>query len=381
MSQTGDRSARLADYYELLGVSRTASSDEVKRAYRQLARKLHPDVNRDDPRAEERFKEIAKAYSVLSDPEKRARYDQFGEAGLNGGAGDVADPFGFGSFADVMDAFFGGDPFQPRARSRSRARRGGDLAMRVTLTFEEAVFGTSKDVRIRTAVTCERCHGEGAEPGTEPTTCSRCGGTGQLRTVRQSLLGQLVSQTTCPTCKGSGREVRTPCTACDGDGRTSAETSLTLDIPAGVEDGVQIRYQGRGDAGQFGGPPGDLYVELDVTPHDLFTRDGEDLRCTLKVPVSVAALGGKLPLETLDGDEVIRIDPGTQSGTVKRLRRRGVPRLQGQGRGDLFVELVVETPTDLSDEERELLRKLAELRGDPVAPQSATSFFARVKGR
>lgn len=372
----------MADYYEVLGVSRTASSDEVKRAYRQLARKLHPDVNQDDPHAEERFKEIAKAYSVLSDPEKRQRYDQFGEAGLNGGGmGDAGDPFGFGSFADVMDAFFGGDPFQPRARSRSRARRGGDLAMRVALTFEEAVFGASKDVRIRSAAQCERCDGEGAEPGTEPVTCARCGGTGQLRTVRQSLLGQLVSQTTCPTCKGSGREVRNPCTACDGDGRTSTETSLTLDIPAGVEDGVQIRYQGRGDAGQFGGPPGDLYVELDVAPHELFTRDGEDLRCTLKVPLTVAALGGKLPLETLDGEETIRVDPGTQSGTLKRLRRRGVPRLQGQGRGDLFVELAVETPTDLGEEERDLLRRLAQIRGDQVSQQTAPSFFARVKGR
>jgi molecular chaperone DnaJ len=379
---TKDRQGeRLADYYELLGVNRQASQEELKRAYRQLARKLHPDVNKEDPHAEERFKEVSKAYSVLSDPEKRQRYDRFGEAGLNGGAGPDMDPFGFTSFADVMDAFFGGDPFATRSRPRTRARRGGDLAMRATLDFTEAVFGTSKDVRLRTASTCTRCDGDGAEPGTEPTTCSRCAGTGQLRTVRQSLLGQLVSHTPCPTCSGSGLEVKQPCTACNGEGRTAEETTLTLDIPPGVEDGLQIRYQGRGDAGQFGGQPGDLYVELRVKPHAVFTREGDDLACTIRMPITVATLGGRLSLETLDGEEIIDIEPGTQSGMIKRLRRRGVPRLNDRGRGDLLVELVVETPTDLSEEERDIMRRLAHLRGDPVAQPSAASFFSRIKGR
>jgi molecular chaperone DnaJ len=380
--RTQSEGDRLTDYYELLGVSRQASQDEVKRAYRQLARKLHPDVNRDDPHAEEHFKEITKAYSVLSDPEKRQRYDLGGEAAVNGGAAS-ADPFGFGnfdSFADVMDAFFGaGDPFATRSRPRARSRRGGDLAMRVQLEFTEAVFGTSKDVKVRAAGACERCEGSGAEPGTEPTTCSRCGGSGQLRTVRQSLLGQLVSSTTCPGCSGSGREVLSPCTACRGDGRTSKETTLTLDIPPGVEDGLQIRYQGRGDAGQYGGPPGDLYVELSVTAHPVFRRRNDDLVCNLSVPMTVAVLGGTLSLETLEGTEQIDVEPGTQSGMIKRFRRRGVPRLDGHGRGDLIVELAVETPADLNEEQRELVRRLAQLRDEPVAPPSGASFFARLK--
>jgi molecular chaperone DnaJ len=371
----------LTDYYELLGVSRSASQDEVKRAYRQLARKLHPDVNRDDPHAEEHFKEVTKAYSVLSDPEKRQRYDLGGEAAVNGAAAG-SDPFGFAgfnTFADMMDVFLGGDPFATRTRQRSRARRGGDLAMRVTLDFTEAVFGTKKEVRVRSAVVCKRCNGMGAEPGTEPTTCSRCGGTGQLRTVRQSLLGQLVSQTTCPNCSGSGREVLSACSVCRGDGRTTEESTLVLDIPAGVEDGLQIRYQGRGDAGQYGGPPGDLYVELRVTPHPMFRRRDDDLVCTLGVPLTVAALGGTMSLETLEGTEQIDIDPGTQSGMLKRFRRRGIPRLDGRGRGDLVVELSVETPTDLNDDQRDLLRRLAQLREEPVASPSGASFFARLK--
>ncbi len=375
----------MADYYDLLGISRDASQDEVKKAYRQLARKLHPDVNQDDPQAEEQFKEVAKAYSVLSDPAKRQRYDLGGEAAVDGGAGggQGGDPFGFvglGNFADVMDAFFGGDPFQPRNRARSRARRGGDLAMRVTLDFKEAVFGTSKEVKVRSASACARCTGSGAEPGTEPSTCSRCGGSGQLRTVRQSLLGQLVSQTTCSTCQGSGREIPNPCTSCRGEGRTPAEATLTLDIPPGVEDGLQVRYQGRGDGGQYGGPSGDLYVEVRVQPHPVFRRSDDDLLCTLQVPLTVAALGGMLTLDTLDGAEEIEIEPGTQSGMIKRFRRRGVPHLDGPGRGDLLVELVVRTPTALDDEQRELLRNLAQLRDEPVASPSGASFFARLKG-
>jgi molecular chaperone DnaJ len=252
--------------------------------------------------------------------------------------------------------------------------------MRVTLEFTEAVFGTSKEVKVRAAGVCSRCTGSGAQPGTEPTTCSRCGGSGQLRTVRQSLLGQLVSQTSCPNCQGSGREVLDPCSACGGEGRTSQESMLTLDIPPGVEDGLQVRYQGRGDAGQYGGPPGDLYVELRVSQHPVFRRRNDDLVCTLQVPLTVAALGGVLPLETLEGDERIDVEPGTQSGMIKRFRRRGVPRLDGRGRGDLIVELSVETPTDLDDQQREVLRRLAQLRGEQVAPPSGASFFARLKG-
>ena len=372
----------MSDYYQLLGVDREAGSEEIKRAYRRLARQYHPDVNGNDPEAVERFKEISKAYSVLSDPEKRQRYDAYGEAGIDGFAGPAGDPFaGFGaSFDDLLGAFFGGgDPFASRPRSRSRARRGESIGMRLRLPFTEAVFGVSKDVRVRAAAACGRCGGSGAKQGTEPTVCSRCNGSGQQRTVRQSLLGQLVTATTCPVCAGSGQEVRSPCPECRGQGLLMQDTTLTIDIPPGLEDGNQIRYPGRGHGGQYGGPPGDLIVELAVDPHPVFERRGDDLVCRVQVPMTVAALGGAVELETLDGPETVEIDPGTQAGTVKRLRKLGVPHPEGRGRGDLLVELAVQTPTHLGEQQRVLLRQLAQLRGEEVDPQ-AGGLFARLKG-
>ena len=372
----------MSDYYQLLGVDREAGSEEIKRAYRRLARQYHPDVNGNDPEAVERFKEISKAYSVLSDPEKRQRYDAYGEGGIDGFAGPAGDPFaGFGaSFDDLLGAFFGGgDPFTGRPRTRSRARRGESIGMRLRLPFTEAVFGVSKDVRVRAAAACGRCGGSGAKQGTEPTVCSRCNGSGQQRTVRQSLLGQLVTATTCPVCAGSGQEVRSPCPECRGQGLLMQDTTLTIDIPPGLEDGNQIRYPGRGHAGQYGGPPGDLIVELAVDPHPVFERRGDDLVCRVQVPMTVAALGGAVELETLDGPETVEIDPGTQAGTVKRLRKLGVPHPEGRGRGDLLVELAVQTPTHLGEQQRLLLRQLAQLRGEEVDPQ-AGGLFARLKG-
>jgi molecular chaperone DnaJ len=372
----------VSDYYQLLGVDREAGSEEIKRAYRRLARQYHPDVNGNDPEAVERFKEISKAYSVLSDPEKRQRYDAYGDAGVDGFAGPAADPFaGFGaSFDDLLGAFFGGgDPFASRPRSRSRARRGESIGMRLRLPFTEAVFGVSKDVRVRAAAACGRCGGSGAKPGTEPTVCSRCNGSGQQRTVRQSLLGQLVTATTCPVCAGSGQEVRSPCPECRGQGLLMQDTTLTIDIPPGLEDGNQIRYPGRGHAGQYGGPPGDLIVELAVDPHPVFERRGDDLVCRVQVPMTVAALGGTVELDTLDGPETIEVDAGTQAGTIKRLRKLGVPHTEGRGRGDLLVELAVQTPTHLGEQQRVLLRQLAQLRGEEVDPQ-AGGLFARLKG-
>jgi len=372
----------VSDYYRLLGVDREAGSEEIKRAYRRLARQYHPDVNGNDPEAAERFKEISKAYSVLSDPEKRRRYEAYGEAGVEGFAAPAGDPFaGFGaSFDDLLGAFFGGgDPFTGRPRTRSRARRGESIGMRLRLPFTEAVFGVSKDVRVRAAAACGRCGGSGAKQGTEPTVCSRCNGSGQQRTVRQSLLGQLVTATTCPVCAGSGQEVRSPCPECRGQGLLMQDTTLTIDIPPGLEDGNQIRYPGRGHAGQYGGPPGDLIVELAVDPHPVFERRGDDLICRVQVPMTVAALGGAVELETLDGPETVEIDPGTQAGTVKRLRKLGVPHPEGRGRGDLLVELAVQTPTHLGEQQRVLLRQLAQLRGEEVDPQ-AGGLFARLKG-
>jgi molecular chaperone DnaJ len=372
----------VSDYYQLLEVDRRAGAEDIKRAYRRLARQYHPDVNGNDPAAAERFREISKAYSVLSDPDKRQRYDAYGEAGVDGLNGPAADPFStFGaSFDDLLGQFFGGgDPFGARPRARSRARRGETIGMRLRLQFVEAVFGTSKDVRVRAAVACTRCGGSGAKPGTEPTVCSRCNGSGQQRTVRQSLLGQLVTATTCPVCAGSGQEVRSPCPECRGQGLLMDDSTLTIDIPPGLEDGSQIRYQGRGHAGQYGGPPGDLIVELAVDPHPVFDRRGDDLVCSLEVPMTVAALGGSVPLETLDGRETVDIDAGTQSGEVKRFRKRGVPHPDGRGRGDLLVEVAVQTPTHLGEQQRALIRQLAQLRGEEVDPQGG-GLFARLKG-
>jgi molecular chaperone DnaJ len=372
----------VSDYYQLLGVDREAGSEEIKRAYRRLARQYHPDVNGNDPAAAERFKEVSKAYSVLSDPEKRQRYDAYGEAGVDSFAGPAGDPFaGFGaSFDDLLGAFFGGgDPFGGRPRTRSRARRGDSIGMRLRLPFTEAVFGVSKDVRVRAATACQRCGGSGAKPGTEATVCARCNGSGQQRTVRQSLLGQLVTATTCSACGGSGQEIRSPCPDCRGQGLVMQGTTLTIDIPPGLEDGNQIRYPGRGHAGQYGGPPGDLIVELAVDAHPVFERRGDDLLCRVQVPMTVAALGGAVQLETLDGPETVEIDPGTQAGAVKRFRKRGVPHPEGRGRGDLLVEIAVQTPTHLGEQQRVLLRQLAQLRGEEVDPQ-AGSLFARLKG-
>ena len=371
----------MSDYYQLLEVDRGAGPEEIKRAYRRLARQYHPDHNGNDPAAAERFKEINKAYSVLSDPDKRQRYDAYGEAGVDGIGGMGGDPFaGFGaSFDDLLGQFFGPDPFGGRSRARPRARRGEHIPMRLRVPFTEAVFGTSKVVRVRAAVKCSRCNGSGAAPGTEPTVCTRCNGSGQQRTVRQSLLGQLVTATTCAVCAGTGQEIRSPCPECHGQGLLMEDSNLTIDIPPGVDDGNQIRYQGRGHAGQFGGPRGDLIVELTVDPHPVFDRRGDDLICSLEVPMTVAALGGSVPLETLDSTETVEIEPGTQSGEVKRLRKKGVPHPDGRGRGDLLVQIVVATPTHLGEQQRALLRQLAQLRGEEVDPQSG-GLFARLKG-
>ncbi len=369
----------MTDYYELLGVSRDATQEEIKRAYRRQARRYHPDANPSDPGAEERFKDLNKAYSVLSDPDKRQRYDAFGPDGVEGLAGAGAgDPFG-STFEDLIGQFFGAGPFGSR-RPRTRSRRGADAGVRVELSFVEAVFGAKKDVSLRLAAACDRCHGSGAEAGTEPTVCQRCGGTGQQRTVRQSLLGQIVTASTCQVCDGTGQEIPSPCGRCRGQGVVAKESSITIDIAPGVEDGMRERLPGRGHAGQYGGPPGDLWVELVVEPHPVFSRRGDDLLCGVGVPMTAAALGGSVQLTTLEGEDlVIEIDPGTQPGTVKRFRKKGVPSGDGWGRrGDLLVELKVEIPANLSEEERRLLRQLADLRGE--TSESVPGLFARLRG-
>jgi molecular chaperone DnaJ len=351
------------DYYEVLGVSRSADEAEIKKTFRRLARELHPDVNSDDPETEEKFKEAAEAYEVLSDPERRATYDRYGHAGLRSGGYEPS--FGsFGSFADVFDAFFGGgDPFGFRG-GRGGAMQGSDVGVEVEISLAEAAAGASVQVAYDAVVSCEHCGGSGAEPGTELETCPRCGGAGQLRTIAQTAFGQLVRTTVCDTCHGEGQVPRQACSVCGGRGRTASRRTLAVDIPAGIADGQRIRLSGRGHAGERGGPPGDLYVLVRVAEDERFVRDGNDLVSVLDVPAPLAALGARLPVETLDGEEEIEIPAGTQPGEVLTLRERGMPALrQGSGRrrrGDQRLVVNVVIPRRLTAEQRELLEQLAE---------------------
>lgn len=360
----------MRDFYELLGVARNASDDDIKKAYRKLARQLHPDVNQDDPNAEERFKEVTLAYEVLSDPDRRRRYDTYGEEGLRGtgaGAGG-GDPFsGFGGFSDLFDAFFGGGATAGSRGGRGYPPQGPDLEVLVELDFEEAVFGADHEVTVRAPVPCDTCEATGAKPGTSPSTCSQCGGAGELRRVRQSILGQMVTTSACPRCGGLGQEIREPCPTCRGEGRRTDQRTYTVHVPAGVDDGTTLRLTSRGGAGPRGGALGDLYVHIRVRPHPRFERRGADLFTTVAASIAQASLGVRIHLETLDGAEELVIEPGTQPGHLIRLRGRGVPDVHGRGRGDLVVQVQVEVPTRLSKSEEELLRRLAAERGEEVA--------------
>ncbi|HET6876914.1 MAG TPA: molecular chaperone DnaJ [Jatrophihabitans sp.] len=357
------------DYYRMLGVRKDATPEELKRAYRKLARELHPDVN-PDPAAQERFKEVSTAYEVLSDPEKRRIVDLGGDplsqgAAAGGGAGS---PFsGFGGFGDVFEAFFGsGGPMGGRGR-RSRVRPGSDALLQLSLTLEETAFGVRREIVVESAVLCETCSGSGCAPGTSPRTCATCGGAGEIQSVQRSFLGQVMTTRACPACAGTGEQIPSPCPTCGTDGRVRARQTKTIDVPAGIEDGMRIRLAGQGEVGPGGGPPGDLYIEISEQPHETFTREGADLHCTIGVPMTSAALGSNLVLTTLDGEEKIEIRPGTQSGSVLHLRGKGVPKLRSTMRGDLYVHVEVRTPTRLDEEQEQLLRQLAELRNEDVA--------------
>ena len=363
------------EYYDLLGVDRSATSEEIKKAYRGLARQYHPDVS-DAPDAETRFKEINEAYEVLSDPEKRAAYDRFGHVGP-GGAGFGFD-FGFRDPFEIFEEVFGRG-FGFRTSTRRGPRRGADLRYDLTLTFEEAVFGCEKQIEVTRYEVCPECKGSGAEPGTSPVRCSECNGTGQVRQVQRSILGSFVSVTTCPTCRGEGETIPIPCSRCGGERRVYLSRKLSVTIPPGVDHGTQIRLAREGEMGERGGSPGNLYVVLGVEPHPIFQRRGDDIVVELQVNVAQAALGAEVKVPTLEGEEDVTIPPGTQSGKVLRLRKKGVPHLRQNGRGDELVLVRVAVPTKLSRDQRRLFKELGETLEPEAVWQEKHSFMDEVR--
>lgn len=368
----------MSDYYELLGVSRSASPDEIKSAYRRLARELHPDANPDDQAAHDKFKEVSQAYETLSDPEKRQRYDMFGAAGVGGPGGgqNPNDIFG-ANLGDIFESFFGGGGGFGGG-GRGGPPRGADAEAVLDLTFEEAVFGAEKEVRLRLPVTCSTCSGSGAADGSAPSNCSQCGGSGEVRRVRQSILGQMVTSGPCNACGGLGTVITSPCADCRGDGRRTEERTEVVTVPPGIDNGQTLRSTGRGAAAPRGGQAGDLYLHARVRAHDRFERDGFDVHTELHIAMTQAALGTSVEVETLDGAEDVTIAAGTQTGVVLRIRGKGVPHTNGRGRGDFHIHVVVDTPTHLSADSEALLRKLAEERGEKVGEPSS-GLFGRIK--
>lgn len=351
------------DYYGTLGVRPDASQEEIKKAYRRLARELHPDVNPDNG-AQEKFKEVSNAYEVLSDPDKRRVYDMGGDplSASGGGAGAGAADFGGGfPFDDIMNAFFGGATSRA---PRSRARRGRNATIRVEVDLAEAAFGCTRELQVDTAVACETCDGSGAAPGTRPSTCDMCQGRGEVSQVQRSFLGQVMTSRPCSRCGGFGTVIRDPCSECSGDGRVRTRRTLKIRVPAGVDNGTHIQLAGEGEVGPGGGPPGDLFIEVVEKKHPTFERRGDDLHCTVQVPMTAAALGTSVTLESLDGPEQLDIRPGTQSGQVITLNGKGVSHLNASGRGDVIIHVDAQTPGKLDDEQAEVLRQFAKLRGE-----------------
>ena len=365
------------DYYEVLSVTRTASDQELKTAYRKLAMQYHPDRNPGNAEAEEKFKECSEAYQVLSDPQKRAAYDRYGHAGVSGVGGGNGDPFaGMGDIGDIFGDFFG-EMFNMGGNSNrrtSRAQRGRDIRFDHVIEFEDAVFGKDVQVTIRRAEACTTCHGSGTASGRGPSACTQCQGRGQVRYQQ----GFFSIARTCNACGGTGSVVTDPCTTCRGDGRQEKQHTLQVKIPAGVEEGTRIRYQGEGDVGRYGGPSGDLYIVLSVKPHAFFERDGNDLHCVIPISFSQAALGDEITIPTLEGDTKLKIAEGTQSSKEFRLRGKGVPYLNEHGRGDMVVQVAVQTPKKLTKLQKELLRQLGESLTVENTPTSR-SLFSKVK--
>jgi molecular chaperone DnaJ len=357
------------DYYEILGVSRSASPDDLKAAFRKMARQYHPDVNK-APDAEERFKEVNEAYAVLSDPEKRAAYDRYGHAGVRGPGGGVDFNVDFSDFADIFGDLFGFGGFgRSSRRSRNVPRRGGDLQYRLDLSFEESVFGAEKEIEITRDETCTTCNGTGSEPGTSPVRCKTCNGSGEVRQVRQTILGSMVQVTTCPACNGQGEIIETPCHNCQGRGQVRRTRQKVVSVPAGVDTNTQIRLAGEGQPGINGGPNGNLYIVINVKPHKYFRRRDYDILMDLNVNVAQAVLGAEVEIPTVDGQATLKIPAGTQPGKVLHMRGKGVPHLRSNGRGDQLVIVNVEIPSRLNQEQRQLFEQLAKSLGSEVQPQ------------
>lgn len=375
------------DYYEVLGVSKTATQDELKKAYRKLARKYHPDLNKDNPEAEEKFKECNEAYDVLSDEQKRAQYDQFGHAAFeNGGMG--GGPGGFGGFGgaggfggsgmeDIFDMFFGGQGGRG-GRSNAGPQRGSDLRFDLEISFEEAAFGVEKEINLYRDEQCEHCHGDGAEPGSKVETCPECHGSGYVRFTQNTMFGQMVNERPCSRCHGEGKIISEPCKKCRGKGTEKKNKKLKVKIPAGVNDGSRLRVAGEGEVGAKGGPSGDLYVYIYVRPHKYFERDGTTVMCEVPISIVQATLGAEIKVPTLDGQVTMRIPEGTQPGKVLRLKGKGIPSLRGGGRGDQLVRIKVVVPTKLNDKQKDALRKFEDICGDAINPEEK-SFLKKIK--
>ncbi|MDQ0213932.1 molecular chaperone DnaJ [Oikeobacillus pervagus] len=361
------------DYYEVLGLGKNASKDEIKKAYRKLSKKYHPDINK-EAGAEEKFKEIAEAYEVLSDEQKKAQYDQFGHTDPNQGFGGFGGS-GFGGFEDIFNSFFGGGG---RRRDPNAPRAGADLQYTMTINFEEAFFGKETEIEIPKEEECDTCHGSGAKPGTKKETCSYCHGSGQISVEQNTPIGRIVNRSTCHHCGGSGQIIQDKCRTCGGSGRVQKRRKISVKIPAGIDDGQQLRVSAQGEAGINGGPPGDLYIVFRVKPHEFFERHEDDIYCEMPITFAQAALGDEIEVPTLHGKVKLKVPAGTQSGTKFRLRGKGVPNVRGYGTGDQHIVVKVVTPTKLTDRQKQLLKEFAEISGSTPDEQQE-SFFDKVK--
>jgi molecular chaperone DnaJ len=367
------------DYYEVLGVSKSASKDEIKKAYRKLSKKFHPDINK-EPDAAEKFKEVKEAYEILSDDQKRAHYDQFGHTdpnqGFGGGGGDFG---GFGGFEDIFNTFFGGGGSGSRRRDPNAPRQGADLQYTMTISFEEAAFGKETDIEIPREETCDTCHGSGAKPGTKPETCEHCHGTGQLNVEQNTPFGKIVNRRVCNYCNGTGKEIKQKCSTCGGKGKVKKRRKIHVKIPAGIDDGQQLRMAGQGEAGTNGGPAGDLYIVFHVREHEFFERDGDDIYCEMPITFVQAALGDEIEVPTLHGKVKLKVPAGTQTGTKFRLKGKGVPNVRGYGVGDQHILVRILTPTKLTDKQKQLLKEFSDVSGTVPLGEHEKSFFSKVK--